>query len=146
MTRSRRCWSRASNSFSASGPEIQLGGHREFLPELRTLVNDHPRQEWFHGWLISALHSVGRRGEALQVYKNLYTILKRELGLEPSTELKRMQAEILHSHHDDALRLKQIGAPPKVRRRRLHPPIRALPGAGWGWAGGVRTTRLCPPG
>lgn len=84
--------------------ENQLGRYREFLPELRTLVNDHPLHEWFHGQLISALHRAGRRGEALQAYQNLYTILRHELGLEPSTELQQLQAEILHAttttHHD----------------------------------------------
>lgn len=77
--------------------EDRLGRYREFLPELRTLVNDHPLHEWFHGQLISALHRAGRRGEALQAYQNLYHILQRELGLEPSAELKRLQAEILHA-------------------------------------------------
>jgi DNA-binding SARP family transcriptional activator len=84
--------------------ENQLGRYREFLPELRTLVNDHPLHEWFHGQLISALHRAGRRGEALQAYQNLYTILKRELGLEPSTELQQLQGEILHAGGHDAIR------------------------------------------
>ncbi|MCX4526348.1 MULTISPECIES: AfsR/SARP family transcriptional regulator [unclassified Streptomyces] len=84
--------------------ENRLGRYREFLPELRALVNDHPLHEWFHGQLISALHRAGRRGEALQAYQNLYTILKRELGLEPSAELRRLQAEILHVDDRDAVR------------------------------------------
>ncbi|MBG0856938.1 AfsR/SARP family transcriptional regulator [Streptomyces spinoverrucosus] len=82
--------------------ENRLGRYREFLPELRTLVNDHPLHEWFHGQLISALHRAGRRGEALQAYQNLYSILRRELGLEPSPELQRLQAEILNSSARDA--------------------------------------------
>ncbi|MFF3323133.1 BTAD domain-containing putative transcriptional regulator [Streptomyces sp. NPDC002889] len=86
--------------------ENQLGRYREFLPELRTLVNDHPLHEWFHGQLISALHRAGRRGEALQAYQDLYNILKRELGLEPSAELQRLQAEILHVDDHDAVRLR----------------------------------------
>ncbi|GAA2257225.1 AfsR/SARP family transcriptional regulator [Streptomyces amakusaensis] len=77
--------------------EMRLGRHREFLPELRVLVHEHPLHEWFHGQLISALHQSGRRGEALQAYQNLYCILKRELGLEPSPELRRLQSQILNS-------------------------------------------------
>ncbi|MBV7699680.1 AfsR/SARP family transcriptional regulator [Streptomyces sp. TRM70350] len=89
--------------------EARLGRHREFIPELRTLVNDHPLHEWFHGQLISALHRAGRRGEALQAYQNLYSILGRELGLEPSTELQRLQAEILNASTGDT--------PLELRRR-----------------------------
>ncbi|MFE6621151.1 BTAD domain-containing putative transcriptional regulator [Streptomyces sp. NPDC057740] len=83
--------------------EFQLGRYREVLPELRILVNDHPLHEWFHGRLISALHRAGRRAEALQAYQNLYSVLRRELGLEPSEELQRLQAEILNASTDDHL-------------------------------------------
>ncbi|MCF1594607.1 AfsR/SARP family transcriptional regulator [Streptomyces muensis] len=83
--------------------EFQLGRYREVLPELRILVNDHPLHEWFHGRLISALHRAGRRAEALQAYQNLYSVLRRELGLEPSEELQRLQAEILNAGTDDHL-------------------------------------------
>ncbi|MEU3984595.1 AfsR/SARP family transcriptional regulator [Streptomyces sp. NPDC026672] len=73
------------------------GQFRQMLPDLRALVDEYPLHEWFHGQLIRALHQVGRRGEALQAYQNLYTILRTELGLEPSAELKRVQTEILTS-------------------------------------------------
>ncbi|ONK09786.1 AfsR/SARP family transcriptional regulator [Streptomyces sp. MP131-18] len=73
-----------------------LGRHRELLPDLRTLVHDYPLHEWFHGQLISALHQVGRRGEALQAYQDLYQILSTELGLQPSDDVQRLQAEILN--------------------------------------------------
>lgn len=77
--------------------EMRLGRHREFLPELRALVHEYPLHEWFHGQLISALHRSGRRGEALQAYQNLYRILNRDLGLEPSPELQLLQSQILNS-------------------------------------------------
>ncbi|MFD0395962.1 AfsR/SARP family transcriptional regulator [Streptomyces nogalater] len=77
--------------------ENRLGRHRELLPELRTLVDDYPLHEWFHGELISALYRAGRRAEALEAYQNLYRILKRELGLEPAPELRQLQARILDS-------------------------------------------------
>ncbi|MCX5387492.1 AfsR/SARP family transcriptional regulator [Streptomyces sp. NBC_00083] len=86
--------------------ENRLGRYRELLPELRALVNDHPLHEWFHGQLISALHRAGRRGEALQAYQNLYDVLDRELGLEPSAEIQRLQAEVLGTNTLDAARLR----------------------------------------
>ncbi|MFK3733223.1 BTAD domain-containing putative transcriptional regulator [Streptomyces sp. NPDC088090] len=91
--------------------ENRLGRSREFLPELRALVNDHPLHEWFHCQLISALHGAGRRGEALQAYQNLYRILTRELGLEPSAEVQRLHSEILEGPAKGSL-----------RRRRDTPP------------------------
>ncbi|MFF9087426.1 BTAD domain-containing putative transcriptional regulator [Streptomyces sp. NPDC014991] len=71
------------------------GRLRHMLPDLRALVDEYPLHEWFHGRLIQALHRVGRRGEALQAYQDLYVLLRAELGLEPSAELKRLHAEIL---------------------------------------------------
>ncbi|MGA5198173.1 AfsR/SARP family transcriptional regulator [Streptomyces exfoliatus] len=77
--------------------ENHFGRHRELLPELRTLVSDYPLHEWFHGQLISALHRSGRRGEALEAYGDLYRLLMSELGLTPSPDVRRLQAEILNA-------------------------------------------------
>ncbi|MBD0707532.1 MULTISPECIES: BTAD domain-containing putative transcriptional regulator [unclassified Streptomyces] len=73
------------------------GQFRHILPDLRVLVDEYPLHEWFHGQLIQALHRVGRRGEALQAYRNLYTLLRAELALEPSAELRNLHAKILQS-------------------------------------------------
>lgn len=75
--------------------DLRLGLHREMIGELRSLVARHPLDEWFHGQLITALNRSGRRGDALQAYHNLRTILTHELGLEPSPELQRLQQEAL---------------------------------------------------
>ncbi|MBT2430364.1 AfsR/SARP family transcriptional regulator [Streptomyces sp. ISL-112] len=99
--------------------ENRLGRYREFLPELRTLVNDHPLHEWFHGELISALHRAGRRGEALKAYQDLYSILKRELGLEPSEGMQRLQAEILSTS--------PLESPVTLRRRTVGRDILGIP-------------------
>ncbi|GAA0481844.1 AfsR/SARP family transcriptional regulator [Streptomyces stramineus] len=73
----------------------RLGRQRESIPELRTLVNDYPLHEWFHGQLISALHRSGRRAEALHAYRNLHATLDDELGIEPSPDIQRLQREVL---------------------------------------------------
>ncbi|WP_039820046.1 AfsR/SARP family transcriptional regulator [Nocardiopsis halophila] len=75
--------------------EMRMGRNRETVSELRTLTEYHPLNEWFHGQLMSALAGAGRRGEALDVYQRLRSRLDDELGLEPSLEVKRFQAEIL---------------------------------------------------
>ncbi|MGO4460789.1 BTAD domain-containing putative transcriptional regulator [Streptomyces sp. M-16] len=75
--------------------EEQLGWHRESIPELRRLTNDYPLNEWFHSRLIGTLGAAGRRAEALQAYQKVRRLLADELGLEPSRELKQLQARLL---------------------------------------------------
>ncbi|TWD12446.1 DNA-binding SARP family transcriptional activator [Streptomyces sp. T12] len=78
--------------------DLRLGRHRELLSELTVLVNKHRLHESLHGQFMVALHRSGRRGEALSVYQRLRTTLVRELGLEPSAALSRLQRSILVTH------------------------------------------------
>ncbi|NJP96261.1 AfsR/SARP family transcriptional regulator [Nonomuraea sp. FMUSA5-5] len=75
--------------------DMELGGHRELIPELRLLVGQHPYNEWFHGMLISALGRADRRNEALDAYQNLRRILDEELGLAPSPATQELHRELL---------------------------------------------------
>ena len=45
---------------------------------------------------------LGRRGEALDVYRRLRTVLVAELGVEPSAPLGRLQRSILTARPDGA--------------------------------------------
>ncbi|MEV5103712.1 BTAD domain-containing putative transcriptional regulator [Streptomyces massasporeus] len=75
--------------------DLRLGRHRELLGELTVLVSRYRTHENLHGQFMLALHRSGRRSEALGVYQRLRTALVRELGLEPSSGLRRMQRSIL---------------------------------------------------
>lgn len=75
--------------------DLRLGRHRELLPELTVLVNQHRMHESLHGQFMLALHRSGRRGEALDVYQRLRSTLVSELGLEPSPPISRLQRSIL---------------------------------------------------
>jgi SARP family transcriptional regulator, regulator of embCAB operon len=75
--------------------KMQLGKHREIVPELKMLIRESPYNEWLYGQLIVALHRSGRRGEALSCYQQARTILSSELGLEPSEDLRRIHREVL---------------------------------------------------
>jgi DNA-binding SARP family transcriptional activator len=77
--------------------DLRLGRHRELLGELTVLVNRYRTHENLHGQFMLALHRSGRRSEALEVYQRLRNALVRELGLEPSAALRRMQRSILMS-------------------------------------------------
>ncbi|MGW6059474.1 AfsR/SARP family transcriptional regulator, partial [Streptomyces sp. NPDC055189] len=75
--------------------DLRLGRHRELLGELTVLVSRYRTHENLHGQFMLALYRSGRRGEALSVYQRLRQALVRDLGLEPSPELRRLQQAIL---------------------------------------------------
>ncbi|MEU0283211.1 AfsR/SARP family transcriptional regulator [Streptomyces sp. NPDC006195] len=75
--------------------DLRLGRHRELLGELTVLVSRYRTHENLHGQFMLALHRSGRRSEALDVYQRLRGALVRELGLEPSAGLRRLQRSIL---------------------------------------------------
>jgi WD40 repeat protein/serine/threonine protein kinase len=77
------------------GAELELGRHRELVPELETLVAAHPFRErlWLH--LVTALYRSGRQGDALAAFQRARELLAEELGIDPSPELRRLQERIL---------------------------------------------------
>ncbi|MEU8792976.1 AfsR/SARP family transcriptional regulator [Streptomyces sp. NPDC048643] len=77
--------------------DLRLGRHRELLGELTVLVSRYRTHENLHGQFMLALHRSGRRGEALSVYQRLRQALVRDLGLEPSAGLRRLQRAILET-------------------------------------------------
>jgi DNA-binding SARP family transcriptional activator len=95
---------------------LALGHHDDLVPELEALVCDHPLHEHLRGHLMVALYRSGRQAEALDAYRDARTVLRDELGLEPSEELQALQQAILA--HDASL-----VAPPRV-----DPPDPARPG------------------
>ncbi|GAA3264412.1 AfsR/SARP family transcriptional regulator [Streptomyces labedae] len=77
--------------------DLRLGRHRELLAELTVLVSRYPTHESLCGQYMLALHRSGRRGEALNAYRQLRARLVRGLGLEPSAALAKLQRSILVS-------------------------------------------------
>ncbi|MER7000170.1 AfsR/SARP family transcriptional regulator [Streptomyces sp. NPDC000410] len=78
--------------------DLRLGRHRELLGELTVLVSRYRTHENLHAQFMLALHRSGRRSEALDVYQRLRTTLVREMGLEPSAGVRRLQRSILMAH------------------------------------------------
>jgi len=75
--------------------ELQLGHHLQLLPELETLVSDHPLRERLRGHLMLALYRSGRQAEALAVYSRGRETLVDELGIEPGPALRALERSIL---------------------------------------------------
>lgn len=81
--------------------DLALGLHEQVIGELTGLVGEHPLKERLHGQLILALYRAGRQADALQAYREARETLVRDLGIEPSTALQRLERGILN--HDPAL-------------------------------------------
>ncbi|MCH6163333.1 AfsR/SARP family transcriptional regulator [Streptomyces marispadix] len=75
--------------------EMAAGRHHELIPELRELTTAHPLHEASWQRLILALHRCGRRAEALEAYQQVHAILRDELALDPSDELRELHRSIL---------------------------------------------------
>lgn len=108
--------------------DLRLGRHRELLAELTVLTSRYRAHENLHAQFMLALHRSGRRGEALDVYHRLRGTLVRDLGLEPSARLRRLQQSIL------------VAAPeaPLAAEQQMPAPV-PLPSAR---AGGARAVRV----
>jgi DNA-binding SARP family transcriptional activator len=75
--------------------ELELGVAGELVGELEELVREHPLRERFRGALMRALYAAGRQAEALDLYRQTRTMLRDELGLEPSPALQSLEQAIL---------------------------------------------------
>jgi DNA-binding SARP family transcriptional activator len=75
--------------------ELNLGWHRQLIPRIRELVTEDPTNEACWARLMLALCRSGRRAEALAAYRQAYSILTEEFGLEPGSELRRMHQLVL---------------------------------------------------
>ncbi|MEV7284076.1 BTAD domain-containing putative transcriptional regulator [Streptomyces sp. NPDC093252] len=75
--------------------DVELGRHREAVPELISLTGAHPLREELGRLLMLALYRSGRRAEALAVYRGTWRTLRDELGIEPGPALRQLHDRIL---------------------------------------------------
>ncbi len=75
--------------------DLRLGCHTAAVSELNDLVARYPFRESFREQLMLALYRSGRQAEALRAYQNARSCLVEELGLEPGSGLRTMEARIL---------------------------------------------------
>ena len=75
--------------------DLACGRDAGLVGELEVHVADHPLRERPRGQLMLALYRSGRQAEALRAYQDARHALVEELGVEPSSELRDLEAAIL---------------------------------------------------
>jgi DNA-binding SARP family transcriptional activator/tetratricopeptide (TPR) repeat protein len=74
---------------------LQLGRHRQMLPEVVRLAAEHPTRDRLIELHMLALQQDGRTADALEVYARARTRLADSLGLDPGPALQRLHTAIL---------------------------------------------------
>ena len=88
---------------------LAAGRHQETLGELEALTGAHPLRERFWYQRLLALYRCGRQAEALRAYQQLRATLVDQIGIEPSPQLRELEAQILRQ--DPALLSGPVGRP-----------------------------------
>ena len=76
--------------------ELELGRDEEVVLELERLIAEHPLREGLRAQLMLALYRAGRQADALEAFKETRSVLRDELGLDPSPALQRLEHQILN--------------------------------------------------
>jgi DNA-binding SARP family transcriptional activator len=103
--------------------ELRLGRHTTVVDELGALVAANPLRERLQAQLALAQYRAGRQADALRSIADASRTLREELGIEPSPELRELEARILA--HDPTLELRPPASPPPPVNA---PPVGAPPG------------------
>jgi predicted ATPase/DNA-binding SARP family transcriptional activator len=78
--------------------DLEAGRHDALVGELDALVGAHPHHERLRAHHMLALYRSGRQADALESFQAARAAL-RELGLDPSSELRVLQQAILRQDH-----------------------------------------------
>ncbi len=100
--------------------ELALGAHAELVSELERLVAEEPLRERFWRQLIVALYRSERQADALDAYRRAQSLLSKELGLEPSEELRALERAVLRHEVPQS--------PPAEARHNLPAPLTSFVG------------------
>ena len=107
------------------GIELDQGKHAAVIGELEALCAAHPLREVLWASRLIALYRSGRQAEALRTYQVLRQHLGDELGIDPSPELRELEARILAQ--DPALLAPVAQSVPASSPVATPSPERALP-------------------
>lgn len=101
---------------------LELGQHAEVVAEVPLLIQRHPLEESLYEIYLLALYRSGRRAEALDVYRMLYDLLAKELGIRPGAGVQAVHEQILRA---------EVGVGRSAPLRRLFEDARAIGRRAW---------------
>jgi DNA-binding SARP family transcriptional activator len=93
---------------------LGLGRHAMVTGELEALVSAHPLRERLQELYALALYRSGRQGDALSALRQARATLADELGVDPSPELRRLEAAVLAQEPGLALPARGGAAPARI--------------------------------
>jgi len=79
---------------------LELGQHAEVVAEVPLLIQLNRLEEPLYEIYLLALYRSGRRAEALEVYRMVYDLLGKELGVSPGPRLRSIHEQILRADAD----------------------------------------------
>ncbi|GHF52508.1 hypothetical protein GCM10010218_37480 [Streptomyces mashuensis] len=83
---------------------LRLGEHRVLIPQIRSVLADHPHREIAWSQLMYAYYRCGDMANALRTYQEAHTVLDRELGVQPGDGLQQLHHAMLNRDDDLVLR------------------------------------------
>jgi predicted ATPase/DNA-binding SARP family transcriptional activator len=95
---------------------LELGAHAASIGELEALVVERPLRERLWSQLMIALYRSGRSAEALRRAAAFRSLLREELGLDPSPAFRELEARVLT---DDPTLMQAIEVVHRPQPRRL---------------------------
>ena len=75
--------------------DLRRGMSGELVSELESLIRQYPLRERFTGQAMLALYRSGRQAEALRQSQFLKARLGEELGIEPSSQIRKLEEQIV---------------------------------------------------
>ena len=105
---------------------LALGHASDLIPDLQSLVAEHPFREGLLRQLMLALYRAGRQADALAAYERGRQLLARELGLDPSPLLRDLQRRILEQDESLQLELPEEADAPVASSRGIRITLRGV--------------------
>lgn len=94
---------------------LRAGRHAELLPDLTTMLAEHPLDERLTAQLMLAQYRCGRQADALETFRTVRERLVEELGADPSPALQQVHVQLLEGDPERAAL--PVGAPAAVSAR-----------------------------
>jgi predicted ATPase/DNA-binding SARP family transcriptional activator len=107
---------------------LHLGHAPRVVADLDGVLDEEPLREGMQALRMVALARAGRPVEALRAYERLRSLLAEELGVTPSTALRRLHHDILRQHPDLDWDLSAAVASPTAEATLPTPAGAATPG------------------